>query len=84
MDQAQPFALLWRVGGEHAQKERVGSKTEPESGGGLGRLQERIEAGRSSWWRAGGQAQMRENLGNHGRNGLVIDSQYSLLFVIRT
>jgi hypothetical protein len=52
--------------------------------GGLGRLQELVEASRGSWWRAGGQAQMRENLGNHGRNGLVIDPQYSLLFVICT
>ncbi len=35
-------------------------------GGRLGCLQERVEAGRGLWWSAGGQAQVRENLDDHG------------------
>jgi len=35
-------------------------------GGGLGRLHEPVEASRGAGWRARGQAQVRENLGNHG------------------
>lgn len=34
--------------------------------GSLGCLQECVEAGRGSGWRAGGQAQMHENLAGHG------------------
>ncbi len=36
------------------------------SGGRLGCLHERVEASRGAGWRARGQAQVRENLGNHG------------------
>jgi len=50
---------------EPGQKESVGSGTEPESRLGLGCLHERGEAGRGSWWGAGGQTQVRENFGDH-------------------
>ncbi len=47
------------------QKESVGSGTEPESRLGLGWLHERGEAGRGSWWGAGGQTQVAQNLEDH-------------------
>ena len=34
--------------------------------GGLGGLQECVEAGRSFWWGAGGQAEVAQNLADHG------------------
>ncbi len=48
-------------------------KLNRKTGGRLGCLHERVEAARDSWWRARGQAQVRENLGDHrgifdGRN----------------
>ena len=42
-----------------------GSGAEPEARVGLGRLQELVDTGRCSWWRARGQAQVRENLDDH-------------------
>ena len=48
-------------------KGSVGSGTEPEfRGGGLGRLHEPVEASRGAGWRARGQAQVGENLDDHG------------------
>ena len=47
-------------------KGSVGSRTEPDSGGRLGCLHVRVEAGRDSWWSASGQAQVCENFGNFG------------------
>ncbi len=41
--------------------------TEPDSEGALGCLQECVEPGRGTWWRAGGQAQVGENLDDYGR-----------------
>jgi len=43
-----------------------GSRTEPESRVGLGCQKEFVDVSRGSWWGAGRQAQVRENLGNHG------------------
>ncbi len=34
--------------------------------GGLGCLEECVEAGRSLWWGAGGQAEVAQNLADHG------------------
>ena len=52
--------------------------TEPASRVGLGCLEDCVDAGRGSWWSAGGQAQVRENLGNHCatgyETGFVVDS----------
>ena len=44
--------------------------------GNLGCLQECVEAGRGSGWRAGGQAQMRENLADHGSYALSAFEQH--------
>ncbi len=60
----QDVAPLWRVGWGTGQRKRVGSGPEPESGG-LGCLQERVEAGWGSWWGPGGQAQVAQNLADH-------------------
>ena len=62
----QHVAPLWCAGGGNGQRERVSSGTEPESRGGLGCLQERVEAGRGPWWGAGGQPQVAQNLDDHG------------------
>jgi hypothetical protein len=66
MNQAQPFASWWCVELGTGQRKSVGSGTEPESRVGLGCLQELVETGRCPGWSAGGQAQVRENLGKHG------------------
>ena len=61
MEQAQHDTPLWRVRGGNEQRKYVGSGTEPEFGGGrLSCLHERVKAGRNSWWRASGQAQVCE------------------------
>ncbi len=49
--------------------------TEPDSEGALGCLEECVDAGRGSWWRTGGQAQVAQNLAddcgvfNGGKDG---------------
>jgi hypothetical protein len=53
---------LWRVRVGTGQRERVGTGTQPESRVELGCLEEFVDAGRGSWWRAGGQPQVGENL----------------------
>jgi len=58
----QPVASLWGVGWGNGQREGVGPGTEPESRVGLGCLEEFVDAGRGSWWRAGGHPQVGENL----------------------
>ena len=62
MDQAQHYALLWRMRAGKGQRKRGGSGTEPKSRVGSSYLEEFIEAGRGFWWGAGRQAQVAENL----------------------
>ena len=52
--------------GGTGQRERGGTGTEPESRVRLGCQEEVVDASRGPRWCAGGQAQVRENLGNHG------------------
>jgi len=59
---ARPFAPLWHVRVGTGQRESVGTGTQPESRVGLGCLEEFVDAGRGSWWSAGGQPQVGENL----------------------
>jgi len=64
MDQAQPIPPF--VAGELGKGGVSAQELNRNSGRRLGCLHERVEASRGSWWSAGGQAQVRENLGNHG------------------
>ena len=58
----QAFRSIVRVRVGTGQRESVGTGTQPESRVGLGCLEEFVDAGRGSWWRAGGQPQVGENL----------------------
>ena len=50
----------------NGQRERVGTELNRKPWGRLGCPQERVEVGRGLWWGVGGQAQMGENLDDHG------------------
>jgi len=66
MVSARPLAPGWQVKLGTGQRERVGTGTEPESRVRLGCQEEVVDASRGSWLGAGREAQVAQNLGNHG------------------
>jgi len=56
---------MW--GGAMGKARGAAPGTAPDSVGALGSLEERVEAGRSLWWRAGRQAQVAPNFDDHRR-----------------
>ena len=66
LELAQPVTPFVAVGRGIGQRGSVGSETEPASYVGLGCLEEFVEEVRGFWWGTGGQAQVAENLGDHG------------------